>query len=427
MSVVVVGLSHRTVPLDLLERMTVAPDRLPKALGDLVGREFVSEAVILSTCHRIEVYVVAERFHGGVQDIRHFLSELAFVAPEDFSDDLYTYYDDAAAAHLFVVASGLDSVVLGESQILGQVRDAWDRSRVEGAAGARLSALFRHALEVGKRARTETAISRGVTSLSQAAVAMASDRLGTLSGKRIVVVGAGEMSEGMALTVAGPDGPGKARGCDANLVVANRTWERAEALAERVGGRAVTLDGLPGALRQADVLLTSTGSTSVVVDESDLASVVDERAGRPLLIVDLGMPRDVDPAVGGLPGVTLLDLADLRAFVETGIDERRNEVVKVRAIVADEVARYVASTAARSVAPTITALRDHADQVRTAEIDRYRSRLEGLDERQRQAVDSLTRSLLAKLLHEPTVRLKDAAGSAQGERLADSLRELFDL
>ncbi len=419
MSVVVVGLSHRTVALDLLERMTVAPDRLPKALGDLVAREFVNEAVILSTCHRVEIYAVAERFHGAVQDIRHFLSELAFVAPEDFSDDLYTYYDDAAAAHLFVVAAGLDSVMLGESQILGQVRDAWDRARAEGAAGSRLSALFRHALEVGKRARTESAISRGVTSMPQAAVAMATDRLGSLAGKRIVVVGAGEMSEGMASAVE--------PAATADVVVANRTRERAEALAERVGGRAVPLDRLPDALRQADVLLTSTGSPTVVVDEGALAEVVDARGGRPLLIVDLGMPRDVDPAVGRLPGVTLLDLADLRAFVDAGVDERRNEVVRVRGIVADEVARYVSHTAARTVAPTITALRQQAEQVRTAELDRYRSRLEGLDDRQRQAVDALTHSLLAKLLHEPTVRLKDAAGSAQGQRLADSLRELFGL
>ncbi|MDP8937523.1 MAG: glutamyl-tRNA reductase [Actinomycetota bacterium] len=419
MSVVVVGLSHRTVALDLLERMTVAPDRLPKALGDLVAREFVNEAVILSTCHRVEIYAVAERFHGAVQDIRHFLSELAFVAPEDFSDDLYTYYDDAAAAHLFVVAAGLDSVMLGESQILGQVRDAWDRARAEGAAGSRLSALFRHALEVGKRARTESAISRGVTSMPQAAVAMATDRLGSLAGKRIVVVGAGEMSEGMASAVE--------PAATADVVVANRTRERAEALAERVGGRAVPLDRLPDALRQADVLLTSTGSPTVVVDEGALAEVVDARGGRPLLIVDLGMPRDVDPAVGRLAGVTLLDLADLRAFVDAGVDERRNEVVRVRGIVADEVARYVSHTAARTVAPTITALRQQAEQVRTAELDRYRSRLEGLDDRQRQAVDALTHSLLAKLLHEPTVRLKDAAGSAQGQRLADSLRELFGL
>ena len=419
MSVVVVGLSHRTVALDLLERMTVTPERLPKALGDLVAREFVSEAVILSTCHRVEIYAVAERFHGAVQDIRHFLSELAFVAPEDFSDDLYTYYDDAAAAHLFVVAAGLDSVVLGESQILGQVRDAWEKARAEGAAGSRLSALFRHALEVGKRARTESAISRGVTSMSQAAVAMATDRLGSLAGKRIVVVGAGEMSEGMASAVE--------PAATADVVVANRTRERAESLADRVGGRAVPLDHLPHALRQADVLLTSTGSPTVVVDEAALAEVIEARAGRPLLIVDLGMPRDVDPAVGRLAGVTLLDLADLRAFVGAGVDERRNEVVRVRGIVADEVARFVAHTAARTVAPTITALRQQAEQVRTGELDRYRSRLEGLDDRQRQAVDALTRSLLAKLLHEPTVRLKDAAGSAQGQRLADSLRELFDL
>ena len=228
----------------------------------------------------------------------------------------------------------------------------------------------------------------------------------------------------MALSVAEP---AEAGGCDADVVVANRTRERAEALAQRVGGRAVPLDRLADALRQADVLLTSTGSTSVVVDETALAEVVDARDGRPLLIVDLGMPRDVDPAVGRLPGVTLLDLADLRAFVEAGIDERRNEVVRVRAIVADEVARFVADTAARSVAPTVTALREQAERVRAAELDRHRSRLEGLDDRQRQAVDSLTRSMLAKLLHEPTVRLKDTAGSAQGERLADSLRELFDL
>jgi glutamyl-tRNA reductase len=416
-SVVVVGLSHRTVPLDLLERMTVAADRLPKALGDLVGREFVSEAVILSTCHRIEIYAVAERFHGAVQDIRHFLSELGFIAPEDFSDGLYTYYDEAAVAHLFVVAAGLDSVVLGESQILGQVRDAWERARTEGAAGSRLSALFRHALEVGKRARTETAIARGVTSLSQAAVAMATDRLGSLTGKRIVVVGAGEMSEGMANAVD----PAAA------VVVANRTWERAVALAERVGGRAVPLGQLPDALREADVVLASTGSTTVVVEEAELAEVIDARGGRPLLIVDLGMPRDVDPAVGRLPGVTLLDLADLRAFVDAGIDERRNEVARVRGIVADEVTRFMAHSAARTVAPTITALRDQAESVRAAELDRYRARLDDLDQRQRAAVDALTRSLLAKLLHEPTVRLKDAAGSAQGQRLADSLRELFDL
>src|SRR2546423_6516603 len=183
MSVVVVGLSHRTVPLDLLERMAIPRHRLPKALGDLAARPFVSEVALLSTCHRIEAYVVAERFHGAVQDVRHFLSERAFVPPEEFSDHLYTYYDEAAANHLFSVTAGLDSLVLGESQILGQVRECWDVARQEGTAGAQLSTLFRHALEVGKRARAETGIGRGVTSLSQAAAALAPERLGPVAGR----------------------------------------------------------------------------------------------------------------------------------------------------------------------------------------------------------------------------------------------------
>src|SRR5215213_8671875 len=242
MSVVVVGLSHRTAPLDLLERMAIRDERLPKALADLVARDFVSEAVVLSTCHRVEVYAVAERFHGAMADVRHFLSELSFVPPEEFADHLYVHYDDAAAAHLFSVTAGLDSVVVGETQILGQVRDAWDEARREGAAGSRLSMLFRQALEVGKRARTETAIARGITSLSQAAVAMATERLSTLAERKVVVLGAGEMGAGLVDEVAEADVPGS------QVTVANRTWARAQQLAERAGGRAVALEQLPASL-----------------------------------------------------------------------------------------------------------------------------------------------------------------------------------
>jgi glutamyl-tRNA reductase len=425
MSLVVVGLSHRTVPLEILERMTVPAEHLPKALGDLVSRDFVSEAVILSTCHRTEIYVVAERFHGGVQDIRHFLTGLAFLPPEEFSDHLFTYHDESAAAHLFAVAAGLDSVVLGESQILGQVRSAWERARDEGAAGSRLSALFRHALEVGKRARSDTAIGRGVTSLSQAAVAMATDRLGTLEGRKLVLLGAGEMGEGMAADLAASadasDGEGPA------VVVASRTRQRAVKVAEKVGAEVIDLEELPVALASADVLLSSTGSPTVVLGPAELEPVMDARAAQPLLIVDMGMPRDIDPAVRSVAGVTLLDLGDLRAFVEAGLDERRKEVGRVRAIVEDEVGRYQEAVAERQAAPLVTALRDRAEDLRLAEIDRYGSRLDGLDPRQREAVAALTRSILGKLLHEPTVRLKEAAGSARGERLAEATRELFDL
>ena len=421
MSVVVVGLSHRTAPLDLLERMAVPPDRLPKALGDLVARDFVSEAVVLSTCHRVEVYAVAERFHGAMADVRHFLSELSFVPPEEFSDHLYVHYDDAAAAHLFSVAAGLDSVVLGESQVLGQVRDAWERAREEEAAGSRLSLLFRQALEVGKRARSETAIARGITSLSQAAVAMASERLPDLAGRKVVVLGAGEMGAGLVDEVAEADVPGS------QVTVANRTWARAEQLAERAGGRAVTLDRLPAALTDADLLLTSTGATHVVLSAADLSRALAPRRDRPLLIVDLGMPRDVEPAVAGLPGVSLLGLAEVEAFVAARLDERRQEVGPVRAIVAEEVDRWVEATTARRATPTVSALHQRAEEIRLAELARYRSRLASLEPREREAVEALTRSLLGKLLHDPTVRLKDAAGSAKGERLAGALTDLFDL
>jgi glutamyl-tRNA reductase len=418
-SVVVVGLNHRTVPLELLERMNVSPARLPKVLGDLAGREHISEVVVLSTCHRTEVYAVAERYHGAVQDIRNAFSELAFIPPEDFSDHMYTYFDEGAVNHLFSVAAGLDSVVLGESEILGQVRQAWQSAHEEGAAGPRLAALFRQALVAGKRARTETAIGRGSTSLAHAAVDMAARRLGSLAGKRILVLGAGEVGESMAVAVAGIAG--------AQVFVANRTWDRAVALASRVGGRAVQLAGVNSALAEADALFTSTGAPSAIVDHSDLAPVVEARGGRPLLIVDVAMPRDIDPAVAELRGVELLDLDDVRAFVEAGLAERRREVVRVRAIVDEERERFIDSVTAREVAPTISALRERAEALRVAELERQRRRLQGLDAKQREAVEAVTRGVLAKLLHDPTVRLKDAAGTPRGDRLSDALRELFDL
>jgi glutamyl-tRNA reductase len=418
-SVVVVGLNHHTVPLELLERVNVSAARLPKVLGDLAGREHISEVVVLSTCHRTEVYAVAERYHGAVQDIRNAFSEMAFMAPEDFSDHLYSYFDEGAVNHLFSVASGLNSVVLGESEILGQVRQAWQAAQEEGTAGPRMAALFRHALTTGKRARTETAIGRGSTSLAHAAVDMAARRVGTLRGKRILLLGAGDVGESMALAVAGIE--------DAEVFVANRTWDRAVALAARVGGRAVQLDGLHAALEDTDVLLTSTGAPSAIVDHTDMAPVVEARRGRPLLIVDVAMPRDIDPAVAELPGVELLDLDDVRAFVEAGLAERRREVGRVRVIVDEERDRFLDSVTAREVAPTITALRERAESLRVAELERQRGRLENLDPKQREAVEAVTRGLLAKLLHDPTVRLKDAAGTPKGERLSDALRDLFDL
>ncbi len=419
MSVVVIGLNHRTVPLDLLERMTVNEASLPKALADLVSRDHVSEAVVLSTCNRTEVYASVERFHAAYADIREFLSGLAFLPPESFGDHLYAHYDEAAAQHLFSVAAGLDSAVLGESEILGQVRTAWERAHLEEAAGSTLNMLFRHALEAGKRARTETAIGEKTTSVSQAAVTMAADRLGGLDGRSVLVVGAGEMGEGLvrSLIDAGAD----------PVQVANRTWDRARDLAERVGAEAIHLDDLPRALSDVDLLLTSTGATSIIVEHGDIEPVVEARSGAPLLIVDIAVPRDVDASAGTLTGVTLLDMDDLRAHAELGLAERRREVAAVRSIVEDEVARFQAQSTAREVAPLVAALRQKVDDLRVGELARQQARLADLTPEQQEAVEAATRATLAKLLHPPTVALKAAAGTPRGERLAEALRELYDL
>jgi glutamyl-tRNA reductase len=418
-SVVVIGLNHRTVPLDLLERMTIDESRLGKALHDVASREHVSEAVVLSTCNRTEIYVVAEKFHGAYADVRDFLSEMAFLPPEDFSDHLYVSYDEEAAAHLFAVTSGLDSAVIGEAEILGQVRNAWTRAQEEGTVGTSLNLMFRHALEVGKRARTETGISRHIASVSTAAVAMAAQRLGSLEGRSILVLGAGDMGEGMVRSLVGAG--------VADVRIANRTWDRAVELADRLGGRAVGLADVEVALGQVDLLLTSTGASSLMLEHSDLARVMGQRTGRPLLVVDVAVPRDVDPSAGTLDGITLLDMDDLRDFAEAGMVERRREVAAVRRMVDEEVARFTAVATAQEVAPLVSALHDRGEAVRTAELERFRSRLAELDDRQLEAVEALTHGIVAKLLHHPTVGLKDAAGTARGERLAEALRDLFKL
>jgi glutamyl-tRNA reductase len=418
-SVVVIGLNHRTAPLDLLERMTIGDGQLSKALHDLLTREHISEALVLSTCNRTEVYAVAERFHGAYSDIRGFLADFSFLPPEDFADHLYVHYDSAAAAHLLSVTAGLDSAVLGESEIQGQVKVAWDRSRDEGAAGPTLNLLLRHALEAGKRARTDTGIARSIASVSQAAVAMADQRLAGVAGRTVLVLGAGEMGEGMAVALAGAG--------VAEVLVANRTPERGAELAARVGGRAVSLVDVPIHLADVDVLLTSTGAQAPLFETTDIAPVMAARPDRPLLIVDIAMPRDVDPAVAHVDGVTLLDMDDVRGFAAAGIADRRREVAAVEAILNDELERYLGATSARSVAPMIVALRERAETVRAAELERMRARYDDLDARQLDMVDAVTRGMVAKLLHQPTVVLKDAAGSARGDRLVAALRDLFEI
>ena len=443
MSVVVVGANHRTAPLELLERMAVTGDRLPKLLHSLDGAEDVSEVVVLATCNRTEVYLVAERFHGAYSQVRDFFGDLTFLPPDLFAESLYVHYDDQAVRHLFEVTAGLDSAVPGEHEILGQVRTAWDIARAEGTSRRGLNLLFRHALEVGKRARTETRIAHHVTSVSQAAVVMAGERLldptddavvskcaGTraangLTGRRALVVGAGSMARGMASFLA-----------DAGvveLVIANRTESRAEALALTLidqgatgAVRGVGLDRLDVELGVADVVFCATDATEPVVSADQLLTAVADRLDA-LLVVDVGMPRDVDPAASQVDRVELLDMDDVAALTEANLAARRAEADAVHHIVDEELVRFAGIVSAREMAPVVTALREQAENVRRGELERFAARLDGLSPEQRDAVEALTKGMLAKLLHSPTVQLKDSAGSSRGDRLADSVRDLFDL
>jgi glutamyl-tRNA reductase len=417
-SLIVVGLNHRTAPVDLLERMTVPDEQLAKVLHDLAAREHLLEVVVLSTCNRTEVYARCTHFHPAVGDVSAFLSGYSGAASEEFADLLYTYYDDAAVAHLFSVAAGLDSMIVGEGEILGQVREAWQTAAREGTA-PQLTGLFRHAVESGKRVRTETGIARHAVSIPSAAVTVAAEHLGALDGAKVLVVGAGHMGSGLASTL-------RSRGVE-HVWIANRTRAHAEDAAERIGAEVIALNEIADTLVDADVVLSSTASPQVLIERATIEMVMACRSGRPLLIVDVALPRDVDPGVREVNDVTLLDLDDLKDYAQRSAERRRREIGKVREILAAEIERYRADRAGREVAPLVTSLRDLGESVRTGELDRFRAKLEQLDPDQRAIVDALTQGIVNKLLHEPTVRVKDAAGTPRGDYYADALAALFDL
>jgi glutamyl-tRNA reductase len=425
LSVIVVGLEQHQVPLDVLERVAIAEDDLGKVVAGLRDRSNLAEVVVLSTCMRTELYAVVERFHEGVTDLQELLAGMAGSTVDGLEGRWTVLFDDAVTSHLFEVASGLRSSVLGETEVLGQVRRALERAEKEHASGPMLAGLFRHAVQTGRHVRSTTAIAQGSTSLSHVAVELATSRLGgSLAGRHVLVVGAGEMGEGMVDALGG-------HGDLAQVVVANRTAGRASELAARVGGTGVGLAGLADALEAADVVFVSTGATLPVLDSETLGPAAEARAataGRPaLVVVDLGVPRNVVPTVGGLAGIELLDMDDLTEHAERALAGRRGELSAAQEIVAQEVERYRADERARGAAPVVSALRARIEELRRAELDRHRGRLDELDDAQWLEVGSVVRDVLAKLLHHPTVAVKEAAGTPRGERLVEALRTLFDL
>jgi glutamyl-tRNA reductase len=421
-SVVVVGLQHKQAPLSLLEAVAIGDADLHKVLSELRQRRNIHETVVLSTCLRTEVYAVVDRFHDAVAEVYGVLEEHSGISADVLAEQATVRFDDDVTTHLFSVTSGLESTVIGESEVVGQVRRAYEFAQEEGVCGPVLSALFQHALQTGKRVRTDTGISRGTTSFAYAAVQVAQGSDGSgLRGKRVVVVGAGEMGVGVSRAlgdIVESDAP-------SSIVVVNRSLDRAEELVRAAGRdklRAAPLEGVHAELAEADVVLTAVAAESHVLTPAHFAGV----AG-PMLIIDLGVPRNVDAAVGQLSTVTLLDMDDLSTAVAAALGDRQEESVAALSIVDEEVERYRTASRQRGAAPIIGALRARLESLREAELERHRAQLADLTEAEWEQVDVATRAALAKLLHEPTMLLKETAGTPRGERLVEALRILFDL
>ncbi|HZC71504.1 MAG TPA: glutamyl-tRNA reductase [Jatrophihabitans sp.] len=412
MSVLVVGMSHRTAPVAVLERAAVPVDDVRKTLDELHRAEAISEVLLLSTCNRIEVYADVARFHPAVAEITMVLARHAGLAVSDLSDHLYVHFAEAAAEHMFTVASGLDSMVIGESQILGQLRSAYGLGSTLGSVGSVLHDLAQSALRVGKRVHSETGIDRAGASIVSVALDQADAVLGSLSGRRALVIGAGSMGALACATL-------RRRGV-ADIVVANRSPEHAERLASAIAGRAVPLSDLATEIAAADVVISCTGSTGLVVDVEQVAP----RAGRPLVVLDIALPRDVDPLVTERPGIAYVDLDALRVGGAMVSDE---EVAAASAIVAEELRDHLTQQQQLAVAPTVTALRARANQVIDAELARLDGRLPALEPTARREVADAVRRAVEKLLHAPTVRVKELAATPGGDQYAAALRELFDL
>jgi glutamyl-tRNA reductase len=407
-----VGVSHHQAPIELRERVAVDSERA----SALAARLAVDgEAVVLSTCNRTELYLAAEGDAALEQRGLATLAELAGDSAGELAPVLYRLHDESAALHLFRVAAGLDSLVPGEGEILGQVRAAFEA----GTTGPLLDRLFRQALHAGRRARAETAIGESPASVPAAAAALAQQVFGELASRRVLLLGAGRMSELTARNLV-------SRGAVVTAV-ANRSPEHGEALATRLGTRAVGLDRVPTELGAADVVVSSTSAPGFVLGPVEAADELRARRGRPLLFVDLAVPRDVDPLLGEIDGCFVYDIDDLEAVVEVSLAGRYDEAARAERVVAAEAARFHAWQASLAIVPAIASLRARAEEIRASELAKAESRLERLPESERRLVEAVTAQIVNKLLHLPTVRLKEAAVAADGVVYADVVRHLFGL
>jgi glutamyl-tRNA reductase len=412
----IIGVNHTSAPLDVRERLAIAESRLPEACRQLAAHPGIEEALILSTCNRVEM--ITHTVNGSA-DLRGFLREHFHLAAEELDSHVYEFRDKDAVRHVFRVASSLDSMVVGEAQILGQVKEAYATARAVGSVRGQLDQLLTRAFAVAKRVRSETAVGSSSVSIASVAVELAKKIFGTLQGKSVFIVGAGKMSELAARHLM-------AHGCSA-IFVSNRTFERAAGLAHKFGGEAIKFDDLYDTCDRADIVITSTGSPVAIFRREHGEQFLARRKNRPMFFIDIAVPRDVSPEMAKLDGIFVYDIDDLQQAISSHVADRRKEAELAEAIIASEVERFEARVHTLDVVPTIVSLQDHLETIRQAEIDRVRGRLGRLTTEQEMAVEALTRGIINKVMHTPVTTLKTAAREAEATTLVEVVRRLFNL
>lgn len=419
MELLLLGVSHHTASVDLRERVDFSKRGVAEALRELAVYPAPAEAVVLTTCNRAEVYVACEHPEATQRDLGRFMSRFHDVPESELAPHLYAHTGIDVARHLFRVAAGLDSLVVGEPQIFGQIKDAFATASRQRSTGSLLNKLFMSSFAVGKRVRAETGLGEGAVSVSYAAISLARKIFGNLHERRVLVVGAGEMAELTAIHLQSQP--------VAHIVVANRTLARAEALARKVGGTAAEWSALDDELIQADIVVTATGAQNAVISADSIGAVMRARRNRPLFVVDIGLPRDVDPAAGELEQVFLYNIDDLRAMISENLARRQEQTTHAEAMIGREVDQFAIWQRSRGTIPTVVALRRRFEAVRQAELERLTPKLHGLSADARAQVEEVTRLLVQKLLLAPTAQLKAAPDEATAARYSEALTQLFEL
>lgn len=419
MEIIVLGLSHKTAPIELREKFHVPESELPEVLEQLGGCGQIEERMILSTCNRVETYAVVDDVDGARQFLVEFLAERHKLPSQAFESSLYLLTADQAIRHIFRVASSLDAMVVGESQILGQVKAAYAVALERDATGLILNALMERALRVAKRVRTETGIATLAVSVSTAAIELAKKIFGDLTGRTVMLIGAGKMSELSAKHLLA-DGV-------STVIVTNRHFDRAVELAERWGGRAVPFDRAKSEMVQADIVISSTGAPHQILSKADLQEIVLQRRNRPIFVIDIAVPRDVDPEANEIDNVYLYDLDDLQGVVQANLRERQREADLAEALIDREVGKFAEWLASLHVVPTIVAMRKKVESIREEELQKIFAKLQDLTLEERHAISLMTGSIVNKILHEPTTELKRQSAQKEGHLYVSVLRRLFGI